>query len=82
MGWKGLQGGSVVGEAKWNIVIMGCGELYCPVSHVLWFMWCAVTGDIVLMYNSGAECGAKVFGTICGAKIRSPQLLVWPECQK
>ena len=55
VGFKGLQGGSVVGEAKWNIVIMGCVELYCPVSHVLWFLWCAVTGDIVLMYNSGAE---------------------------
>ena len=55
VGFKGLQGGSVVSEAKWNIVIMGCVELYCPVSHVLWFLWCAVTGDIVLMYNSGAE---------------------------
>ena len=66
VGFKGLQGGSVVSEAKWNIVIMGCVELYCPVSHVLWFLWCAVTGDIVvLMYNSGAN----IFGTICGAQI-------------
>ena len=51
VGFQGLQGGSVVGEATWNIVIMGCVKLYCPVSHVLWFMWCAVTGDIVFMYK-------------------------------
>ena len=47
MGFQGLQGGSVVSEAKWNIVIMVCGIILLGVSCVMVPVVCCDRGYCV-----------------------------------